>query len=414
MLRNLVLSATFLIFTILTGCQSVLHKENSPSENPKIELAKTSDTAKRSQPEPVIPFQPEQKPSVLTHRITIHEQTIQTPTHLDGRLVLGVRESAELPNLNLIMQAKLDTGAESSSVDARNIQFFERDGKKWVKFDLHRTSKGVSTLELPVKGIIKIKRPELSPVDRPVVQMTITIGEITQSVPVSLADRREYEAPLLIGRNFMQDLAVIDVNQKFIATQSLISSTRHEVEAPLSQAAFTRTILKPVSIEGLVTIGAVEHTTLPDFNAVLEARIDTGALTSSLDARNITVLQKDDAEWVRFQLPNARGKPTTITAPVTRFVLIKRHGEKPQRRPVITLNTTIGDITKPTQFTLRNRQNYRYPVLIGARFLQRRALVDVSREFTADSLKLDALTGIIHSKRFSKESTTNKLSKQDR
>ena len=413
MFRNLVLSASFFFITILTGCQSVLHNENPP-----IEQAATSHETAVLPPQPEstpLPHRPAQKPPAPTHRITVYEQTIQTPTHLDGRLVLGVRENAALPNLNLTMQAKLDTGAENSSVDARNIQLFERDGKKWVKFDLHRTSKGVITLELPMKSTIKIKRPELQAIERPVVQMTITIGEITQSVPVSLTDRREYEAPLLIGRNFMQDLAVIDVNQKFIANRSLINSTSHEVEAPLSQTHFTRTITQPVSVKGLVTLGAVEHLTLTDSNTVLKARIDTGAFTSSLDARDLSLFQKEGKEWVRFKLPCASGELTTITAPVTRFVMIKRHRDKPQMRPVITLNVTIGNITKPTQFTLRNRENYRYPALIGVRFLQRRALVDVSRTYTADQRKVGVLSGAARSANLATENTPlPNSSKQDK
>ena len=335
----------------------------------------------------MVPSRPEAQtlPPDDTHTITIREQTIQTPAHQDGLLVLGINETATLPNLNLKMEAKLDTGAENSSVDAREIQFFERDGKKWVKFELHRTSKGTVPMELPLKSVTRIKRPGLPPMERPVVMMTITIGDITQSVPVSLTDRSNYESPLLIGRTFIQDLAVIDVNQKHIATKTVISSNNRKAQVPVTQKSYTRAIIKPVSIKGLVTVGAVEHMTLPDANTVLKARIDTGALTSSIDARDIEFFEKEGRDWVRFQLASSTGDLISMQEPVTRFVRIKRHGEESERRPVITLNASIGDILAPTQFTLRSRENYEFPALIGARFLEKRALVDVSKEYTSDT-----------------------------
>lgn len=394
MFRNLALPALFVLTMILTGCQTVFYKERPKKDDANIiqplPAPETSDLEISKQPAiplelPSKPKESPQPPAETTHVITIREQTIQTPAHLDGRLVLGINETASLPNLNLKMETKLDTGAENSSVDARNIRFFERDGKKWVKFDLHRTSNGTVPMELPVKGITRIKRPGLPSVERPVVMMTITIGDITQQVPVSLTDRSNFESPLLIGRSFVQDLAIVDVNQTHIATKMVISSNNRKVQVPVTQKSYTKAIIKPVSTKGLVTLGAVEHMTLGNSSTVLKARIDTGALTSSIDARDIEIFSKEGKDWVRFRLANSEGNFITMEEPVTRFVRIKRHEEDSERRPVITLKTKIGNIQIPTQFTLRSRENYDYPALIGARFLEKRALVDVSREYISDN-----------------------------
>ena len=384
MFRNLALSVLIVFTMSLTACQSVLFRERPEQD----------DSVVQPVPAPVEPEQPvvspqlpevSQRPAVpKTHTITIHEQTIQTPAHVDGRLVLGINETVTLPNLDLKMEAKLDTGAANSSADARNIQFFERDGRKWVKFGLPRTSEGTVPVEMPLKGTIRIKRPGLPSLERPVVMMTLTIGDITQSVPVSLTNRSNYEFPLLIGRSFMQDLAVIDVNQQHIATRSVINTRKRQAVVPITQKSHTRAIIKPVSVDGLTTLGAVELITLPDSGTVLKARIDTGARTSSIDARDIKFFQKDGKQWVSFDLANSAGKITTMKEPVTRFVRIKRHNEESERRPVVTIKTRIGDILVPTQFTLRSRENYEYPALIGARFLEKRALVDVATEYTTD------------------------------
>lgn len=150
MFRNLALPALFVLTMILTGCQTASYKERPARDDSQItQPVPVPETSEH----PMVPSRPEAQtlPPDDTHTITIREQTIQTPAHQDGLLVLGINETATLPNLNLKMEAKLDTGAENSSVDAREIQFFERDGKKWVKFELHRTSKGTVPMELPLK-----------------------------------------------------------------------------------------------------------------------------------------------------------------------------------------------------------------------------------------------------------------------
>ena len=384
MFRNVALPVLIVFTMSLTACQSVLFRERPEQDAsvvPSVPVPVQPEQPVDSAQQPEVSPRP---PAPKTHTITIHEQTIQTPAHVNGRLVLGINELVTLPNLDLKMEAKLDTGAENSSADARNIQFFERDGKKWVKFDLPRTSGGTVPLEMPLKGTTRIKRPGQSSIERPVVMMTMTIGDITQSVPVSLINRSNYESPLLIGRSFMQDLAVIDVNQQHIATRSVINTRKRQAVVPITQKSHTRAIIKPVSVDGLTTLGAVEHITLPDTGTILKARIDTGARTSSIDARDINYFEKDGKKWVRFGLANSAGKIITMEEPVTRFVRIKRHNEEPERRPVVTLETRIGDIIAPTQFTLRSRENYEYPALIGARFLEKRALVDVATEYATD------------------------------
>ena len=90
--------------------------------------------------------------------------------------------------------------------------------------------------------------------------------------------------------------------------------------------------------------------TLTGTDLNLPARIDTGAVTSSLDARNIEIFSRNKADWVRFKTPDSKGELITLEKPVTRFVQIKRHGLENERRPVITMDAQIGAIKRPTQF----------------------------------------------------------------
>lgn len=46
--------------------------------------------------------------------------------------VAGGIETLYVTPLQMPFQARMDTGAETSSVDAKNIRPFERDGEKWI------------------------------------------------------------------------------------------------------------------------------------------------------------------------------------------------------------------------------------------------------------------------------------------
>lgn len=385
MYRHKALSVLLLATAVLAGCQGLAPFDRRKESDSvyRAPVADQTDPIKTT----VSASHAHDTPPVKQHEITIREQLVQTPAHVNGRLVLGISEQATLPNQNFSIAAKLDTGAANSSIDARNIQYFERDGKKWVKFDVARTSAGTVNLEMPLKNVVRIKRPGLPALERPVVNMTITVGEITQSVPVSLIDRSKYSAPLLIGRSFMQDLAVIDVNQANIASKVTLRTTPKKAVVPVTQKSFTQVKLQPVQVDGLALFGATEEVELLDEKLTIKGRIDTGARTSSLDARNVELFEHAGKDWVRFDLMLSENVSRPVEYPVSRMVKIKRHGEEAERRPVITMNVKIGQVETPAEFTLRSREDYDYPVLIGSRFLEKRAMVDVSQEYVADAAK---------------------------
>ena len=315
--------------------------------------------------------------------VTIKQTFIQKPRHIDGKLVLGFSEQGALPELDVSMPAKIDTGAARTSLDARDIKYFERDGRRWVRFVLHRTSKGVRKLELPLQDTIAIKRPGEEPQRRPVVSLNVKVGNITQPLDVSLNDRDNFEFPMLVGRDFLKDLAIADVGKSEIAVEKTLKTISRKIpEARLE--AIDKTIYQPVDIKGLTTFGALEYVKLTGVNSLLQARIDTGAETSSLDARELEAFDKNGQPWLRFKLFSGEHS-FDLELPITRYVRIKRHGElKYQRRPVVSMLVQVGNVKKHAEFTLRDRSSYEFPVLIAEEFLANSALVDVSQEYIAD------------------------------
>lgn len=122
-----------------------------------------------------------------------------------------------------------------------------------------------------------------------------------------------------------------------------------------------------------LTIGAVENVTLLPWKITLPARIDTGAKTSSLDAREITVRDKR----VVFTLADKYGG-LELQMPLLEWRKI-RTSEGAERRPVVEVELCLGSKQFRTQVTLNDRSRVKYPFIVGRRALQGRFLVDVSR-----------------------------------
>lgn len=129
-------------------------------------------------------------------------------------------------------------------------------------------------------------------------------------------------------------------------------------------------------------IGEIEDVYLTPIQLELEARIDTGAQTSSLDAQNLTVFERDGKEWVRFNFVDRQTKEThEIERPVSRFVLIiQSNTEEKERRPVVAFNLTIGNVSQMVEFTLTDRSHLDFSVLIGRNVLKDLMLVDISQK----------------------------------
>lgn len=148
-----------------------------------------------------------------------------------------------------------------------------------------------------------------------------------------------------------------------------------EVPAPLPPMASTAGEMH------LPIVGGVERVTVEPGGLVLEARIDTGAETTSIHAEEITLVEKDGKRYVRFTLFNTS---TTESLPMElrlrRTVLIKQHGRESERRYVVRMWLTLGETRARVDVTLSDREDFEYPLLVGRNFLVDAAIVDVSRQ----------------------------------
>lgn len=162
-------------------------------------------------------------------------------------ITLGAVECIALPEIGIVLRARVDSGAKTASLNAVDIEEFERDGDAWVRFRIPRdggddegdVSAAMSrlfddfleTVEFPGNGgtgdqgdvtveaevdrrvtIIQSSGEE----SRPVVRLPARIGPLERPIEFTLADRRSLEFPALIGRRVLRDMAVVDVGREFV------------------------------------------------------------------------------------------------------------------------------------------------------------------------------------------------------
>lgn len=131
--------------------------------------------------------------------------------------VVGYQERVWLPDLGFALNARIDTGMQTGALDARNIEQFERDGKRWVKFDVVNPMTGEPrTLEHKLRRSVAASSAD-NAIRHPVVRLGIVVGRINQTAEFVLYDRSHKTYQLNLGRNILKDVMVVDVGKKNIA-----------------------------------------------------------------------------------------------------------------------------------------------------------------------------------------------------
>lgn len=134
-------------------------------------------------------------------------------------------------------------------------------------------------------------------------------------------------------------------------------------------------------------VGRLELVDFPQFHIQgVEAKIDTGAYTGAIHCTNIQLVQLADGQTrLRVNLlddahPNFDGCLMEFTDFSLRT--IRSSTGEAQRRYVIRTVIRLFDEDFATQFSLSDRSDMKYPVLIGRSLLRRGSfLVDVSKRY---------------------------------
>lgn len=139
-------------------------------------------------------------------------------------------------------------------------------------------------------------------------------------------------------------------------------------------------------------IGRREFVDFPELNLFsVEAKIDTGAYTSSIHCTDISVKTIENKSVLCFKLlDDSNPEFSKQTHQFTEFYKkkIKNSFGEIEERYIIRTPIKLGKKTIRTTLSLSDRENMRYPVLIGRRFLKGKFIVDVIKIHTG-GLKID-------------------------
>ncbi|MBF8721022.1 ATP-dependent zinc protease [Pseudomonas guariconensis] len=159
-----------------------------------------------------------------------------------------------------------------------------------------------------------------------------------------------------------------------------------------SMLALLSLLSLPVMAAEPILYGRYEYIGVPEIGETFKAKMDTGALTASLSAKDIERFTRDGEDWVRFRLATKDAGDKVYEHKVARISKIKNRadeedeGEEPEitKRPVVDLELCLGDVKRTVEVNLTDRSSFNYPLLIGSKALREfKAAVNPARKFTA-------------------------------
>ncbi|MGR5530340.1 RimK/LysX family protein [Vibrio alfacsensis] len=138
---------------------------------------------------------------------------------LDARPLFkaGHIEVAEVEGMSF--PVKLDTGADVSSINAKDIKQFKKDGVDMVSFTYENDLGMTKSFTKEVVGVMRItaKKGEKANV-RPVVEMHVKLGDLEKKVRVNLQDRSRFHYSMILGKNFLKNGALVASDTNYILT----------------------------------------------------------------------------------------------------------------------------------------------------------------------------------------------------
>lgn len=189
-----------------------------PAAKPAAEPATVPETP------PPAPALPDPDDEAAAENQDAEAAAIAKPVTPDPIQIYGWREHIVIKGVAEKLQAKLDTGALTSSIHAEEKELFERDGKKWVRFivtDPSLKKPARTRIEAPLVRIARVKEPGAESVAREVVQLGFQLGDRKLRGDFTLNNRSNMLAPVLIGRNMIKVLGWVDPGRTYLADQKI-------------------------------------------------------------------------------------------------------------------------------------------------------------------------------------------------
>ncbi|WP_320170879.1 ATP-dependent zinc protease [Maridesulfovibrio sp.] len=147
------------------------------------------------------------------------------PEQTSGRTIIGWREWACFPELNIpAIKFKADTGARTSSLHSFSQDFFEKEGRQWVRFGIHPVQKRDNVelyCEAPVVDFREITNSGGQTETRPVISSRIMLGNMEWDIELTLTNRDSMKFRMLLGRTAMEERIIVDPARSYVLGRKL-------------------------------------------------------------------------------------------------------------------------------------------------------------------------------------------------
>ena len=139
------------------------------------------------------------------------------------KAILGCEEWVTLDELNIpSIKARVDSGAKTSSIQAKNIKRITRKGEAWVTFDVNPIQDNLSlyvSCEAKIVDTRIVKSSSGETQKRFVIKTRIKLGSNSFEIELTLAERDGMEYRMLLGREALIDRYLVDASQSFLLQQ---------------------------------------------------------------------------------------------------------------------------------------------------------------------------------------------------
>jgi hypothetical protein len=136
--------------------------------------------------------------------------------------LLGWQESIHLPELGAgPIVAKIDTGARSAALHADDIRITGRGKRMKVRFKIQRRGSSSRRIEceMPLHDLRRIKSSNGHIELRAVISTPIEIGGHVLDAEITLTQRADMGAAMLIGRSSIKGLFLVDPSRTFLRSK---------------------------------------------------------------------------------------------------------------------------------------------------------------------------------------------------
>lgn len=139
-------------------------------------------------------------------------------------LIIGRNEIIDLPELGMYnIEAKTDTGAETSVLHCEDFEVIEKDGHRYITCHIkpHLDEDEILTLTFPIHRERVVKSSFGQTETRHIFLTKIRMFDQLFDIKLSLRDRSSMSYPMLLGRNFISSKFLVDVSKKNLGKNSL-------------------------------------------------------------------------------------------------------------------------------------------------------------------------------------------------